>query len=468
MPFLNRTDELTMLDRRLASAAAELLVVYGRRRIGKTELLTHIATSTRSLYFEATDSVRADQLRDLTLELARVSGNALLQEQALTTWEATLAAIGQFVGDERTLVVLDEFQLLAKQAPELESVLSRWWRTTGRRLPIILVLAGSELSFFEDEVLAGRLYGRRTGQLKVSPFLPREAALFHPRYGPEDRVRAYSVCGGIPYYLERFTDDRRLHKHLLNEVFERTGLLHDEAELMLRQSIADPTYHSAVLRSIAHGHNRNSTISNRTGLEPAHVTKILATLERIGLVERLRPITASARTKKTSYRINDPFLRFHYRFLEPARSQLRTSALAAAYLKDSVMPQLDHHASHAWEDICRDHVLQAVPEVRAVGRWWGQVPTGEGRRTEEREVDVVGVDAAGKPVAVGMCKWTSSPVDFDELNLLERLTPFIGPGHEGQARRFLFSRTGFTGRLRDHAKSSEDVVLVSVADIYDA
>lgn len=86
-----------------------------------------------------------------------------------------------------------------------------------------------------------------------------------------------------PYYLERFTDDQPLNDHLLNEVFERTGLLHDEAELMLRQSIADPANHGAVLRSIAHGHNRNSTISNRTGLEPAHVTKILTTLDRLGL-----------------------------------------------------------------------------------------------------------------------------------------------------------------------------------------
>lgn len=98
--------------------------------------------------------------------------------------------------------MLDEFQLLGAQSPELSTVLSRWWRTTGRQLPIVLVLAGSELSFFEDSVLAGQLYGRRTGQLKLAPFQARHAALFHPAYKPEDRVRVYSICGGIPYYLE--------------------------------------------------------------------------------------------------------------------------------------------------------------------------------------------------------------------------------------------------------------------------
>jgi AAA+ ATPase superfamily predicted ATPase len=463
--FLNRADELEMLRRRLAGDRAELLVVYGRRRVGKTELLTHMASEVRSLYFEAADTVKPDQLQDLTAELARVSGSEVLAAQPLTSWEAALAAVAQFVGTRRTLVVLDEFQLLAKQAPELETVLSRWWRTTGRALPLILVLAGSELSFFEDQVLAGRLYGRRTGQLKVLPFLAREAALFHPGYSAEDRVRAYSVCGGVPYYLERFSDDRPLAEHLLAEVFERTGLLHDEAELMLRQSIADPANHIAVLRSIAHGHNRNNEISQRTRLEPGHVTKILNSLQRLGLVDRLRPITASPRTKKFAYRISDQFLRFHYRFVEPARSQLRTNALAAAYLGDTVLPQLDHHASQAWEDICQEFVLRNVPGVRAVGRWWGQVPAGKGPRTEGREIDVVGVDAQGKPLVIGMCKWTSTDVDFDELNLLDRLAPHVD-GHAPTVQRFIFSRNGFSGRLRSFAADDPNLTLVAPADVY--
>jgi uncharacterized protein len=465
MAFFNRMDELDMFRRRLSGSAAELLVVYGRRRVGKTELLTHLAAGERSLYFEATDSVAADQLGDLTAELARVSGSEVLGAQPLVNWEAALAAVAEFVGTERTLVVLDEFQLLAKQSPELETVLSRWWRTTGRSLPIMLVLAGSELSFFEDQVLAGSLYGRRTGQLKVTPFLAREAALFHLGYDPEDRVRAYSICGGVPYYLERFPDDRPLAEHLRTEVFERSGLLHDEAELMLRQSIADPANHIAVLRSIAHGHNRNNEISLRTRLEPAHVTKILTSLDRLGLVERLRPITASPRAKKIAYRISDQFLRFHYRFVEPARSQLRTNALAAAYLNDTVLPQLDHHTSQAWEDVCREHVLRTVPGVSAVGRWWGQVPTGEGPRTEEREIDVVGVDAHATPLVIGMCKWTAAEVDFDELNLLDRLVPFVD-GHDEGAHRFLFSRNGFSARLRSLEADDPRLTLVTPADIY--
>ena len=454
-----------MLRRRLAGEAAEFLVVYGRRRVGKTELLDHLAGEVRSFYFEATDTVPAQQLRDLTEELARVSGNELLRVQQLTSWDAVLTAIAQFVGKQRTMVVLDEFQLLAAKSPELETTISRWWRTTGRDLPIALVLAGSELSFFEDKVLAGALYGRRTGQLKLEPFTARDAALFHPGYSAEDKVRAYSVCGGVPYYLERFADARPLDEHLLAEVFERTGLLHDEAELMLRQSIPDPANHIAVLRSIAHGFNRNSQIMDRTGLASAHITKILGTLERLGLAGTLRPITASARSKKTAYAITDEFLRFHYRFVEPARSQLRTSALAATYLRDSVLPALDHYASITWEEVSRQHAIGEQAGVTAVGRWWGQVPIGSGPRTEEREIDVVAVDGTGTPLAIGMCKWTNHRVDFDELNLLDRLAPYI-EGFTGTAHRYLFSRSGFSARLSAHAVADPTLHLVVPADIY--
>jgi uncharacterized protein len=461
--FLNRVDELGQLRARFESGDAEMLVVYGRRRIGKTELLTHLAAGVRSLYVEATDSVAADQLRDVGTELARVSGDELLATQPLTSWSAALAAIGRFVGQERTLVVLDEFQLLARRSPELETVLSHWWRVTGRTLPIVLVLAGSELSFFEDEVLAGQLYGRRTGQMRLAPFTARDAGLFQPGYSAEDRIRTYAVCGGVPYYLERFRDSRPLAANLLAEVFQRTGLLHDEAELMLRQSIPAPANHIAVLRSIAQGHNRNNQISQRTGLSPAHVTKLLDTMERLGLVERLRPITASPKARRTAYAISDPFLRFHHKFVEPARSQLRTTALATAYLDDTVLPHLDEFTSRTWEDVCQQHVLDTVPGVTAVGRWWGPVPSGDGRRTEEREIDVVGIDGGRSVVVLGTCKWTNRPAGVGELNLLDHLAPFTGAR---APQRFVFSRSGFDEPLTSRASQDPTVTLVSPGDIY--
>jgi uncharacterized protein len=163
MDFFDRADELAALEDNWTAGDARFFVLWGRRRVGKTELLNHFVEGKRSLYFEATDAGRGDQLHDLSRELARVSGNELLARQPLTSWAAALAAIAQWAAPERTVVVLDEFQYLAAQDPELGSLLNRWWRTTGRRLPLVLVVAGSEVSFFEREVLAGQMYGRRTG-----------------------------------------------------------------------------------------------------------------------------------------------------------------------------------------------------------------------------------------------------------------------------------------------------------------
>ncbi|WP_232283876.1 DUF234 domain-containing protein [Saccharomonospora cyanea] len=149
--------------------------------------------------------------------------------------------------------------------------------------------------------------------------------------------------------------------------------------------------------------------------------------------------------------------------MEPARTRTRARELAEAYPHGEVLPRFDHHVSSAWEDVCREHVLLAFAEASHLGRWWGQVPTGDGRRTEEREIGIVGVDPNQRVSVVGMCKWTTSPVDFDELNPLDRLTPFVE--REARPHRVLCSRTGFSARLRAYADDDSKLTLLTPADV---
>ncbi len=464
--FFNRVDELAAFSDNWTADAARFFVVWGRRRVGKTELLTHFSADKRALYFEATEGVLADQLADLSAELARVSGNELLRAQPATSWDTALVAIEQFVGSERTIVILDEFQYLAAQDPGLGSTINRWWRTTGRNLPIVLVLAGSEVGFFEREVLAGPMYGRRTGQLQLLPFSYRDAARFHPGYSPEDRIRAYAVCGGMPYYLERFTDDLPLREHILRHALYRDGFLFEEADLLLRQELPDPRNYIAVLRAIAQGQTQNSKIANRTGLDDSQVSQTVRTLARMQLVRVNRPVTASERSKKTSYMIVDGFLNFYFRFVDPAKSRLRSRADAERYVDEVVMSQLDHFVSTpAFELLCQEYVGEQE-EAAAVGAWWGPVPTGEGRKTRSQEIDVVAVDHDATVIATGSCKWTTGKLDFGEETLLRQVEPFI-PGAEDVARRYFFSRSGFTDQLRKLAETdTERYRLVTPEDIY--
>jgi uncharacterized protein len=467
MEFFDRVDELAVLEDNWAAEDARFFVLWGRRRVGKTELLNHFVAGKRALYFEATDAAQGDQLRDLSREFARASGNELLTQQPLTSWQAALAAIAQWAVSERTVVVLDEFQYLAAQDRELGSLLNRWWRTTGRRLPLVLVVAGSEVSFFERHVLAGQMYGRRTGQWQLTPFDYRSAALFTPRYSAPDKVRAYAICGGMPYYLERFDDRVSLAENILRHILYRDGMLHEEAHLLLRQELSDPHNYFSVLRAIAAGQTRNGQICSRVGLSTAQVSQITAVLERLQLIEQRRPVTASPRSKKTTYAIVDGFLNFHFRFVDPYRSLLRTRAGAEQHLQQTVLPQLDHFVSKpAFEDICRSYLLQAE-QARAAGGWWGPVPTGEGRRTEQRELDAVALGRDSRVVALGSCKWTATPVGLGEEGLLTRLQGHV-PGAEGEElRHYFFSRSGFEDSLRRAAEAApERYRLVTPEDLY--
>jgi uncharacterized protein len=468
MKFFDRVDELAALEDNWAAGDARFFVLWGRRRVGKTELLTHFAEGKRALYFEATDGTVGDQLRDLSYELARVSGTELLVQQPLTGWQAALTAIAQWAVQGRCVVVLDEFQYLAGREPELGSLLNRWWRTTGRRLPLVLVVAGSEVSFFEREVLAGAMYGRRTGQLQLTPFDHRSAALFVPNYSAQDRVRTYAVCGGMPYYLERFDDGVPLAENILRQILYRDGFLHEEAELLLRQELSDPHNYSSVLRAIANGQTRNSQICDRVRLSAAQVSQITAVLERLRLIEQRRPVTAGPRSKKTSYAILDGFLNFHFRFVDSYRSLLRTRAGAEQHLRQTVLPQLDHFVSKpTFEDICRHH-MQRAEQAHAVGAWWGQVPTGEGRRTEQREIDAVALDATSSTLAIGSCKWTAAPIGLEEETLLTRLQDHLpGTAQTTRVRHYFFSRSGFAKSLQRLAAADPELYrLVTVDELY--
>jgi len=471
MDFLNRRDELDLFETRWAQGSAELLVVWGRRRVGKTELLSRFATDRRGLLFEATAGTAADQLGDLTRVLAETTGDALLREQALTSWPAALVAIERFA-TERCAVVLDEFQYLAQADPGLPSLLARWWRETGRHLPLMLFLSGSEISFFEHDVLGhgSALFGRRTGQLQMAPFGYREAALFVPGWSSEDRVRAFAVWGGMPYYLSQLDSAAPLAENILRTTLSRDGVLREEARLLLFQELAEPRLHFSVLRALAGGDTRVSQMANRIGSDSSTVSHVLDALASLLLVRRVIPVTATlrGRTRQTSWEILDPYLRFWFRFVFPFEERLLRVEGQRRHLEQTVSPALDAFVSRpAFENIAQDY-LRAQGVGATVGSWWGKVPTGEGRLTETREVDAVALRDDGSIAALGSCNWTRRPMGLAEEDLLARLEPFVRPGAGGPPpAHYFFSRAGFDEGLRGLAATQpERYVLVGLDELY--
>ena len=326
-----------MLDRRWRSGEGQIFLLWGRRRVGKTELLLEFGRGKKTLFFEATSGTRADHLADFSERLAEASGRGA--GLVAPNWRAALDAVADWVEAEGpALLVLDEFQHIARASPEIGTEINVWWRERGASLPLLLVLSGSEVGFFEREVVSysASTYGRRAGQLRLEPFRPRDVGLFLPGWSAEDRVRAYGVFGNMPYYLAHVREDAGLAENILDLILMRDGLLHEEARLLLDVELPDAASYFSVLRAIAAGQTRVSQIDSRTGIgDTSRVSQMLDQLQRLWLVRKELPVTVRnpERSRQSFYRITDPYLRFWFRFVLPAQGRLADADGARRHLE---------------------------------------------------------------------------------------------------------------------------------------
>lgn len=465
-----------MLQRRWREGSGEFFVLYGRRRVGKTELLDTFMAGKRGLFFEATASKEVDHLEDISALLADLTQDPVLAEQSLTSWAAVLAALTREVSENgQLLVVLDEFQYVARETADIGTRINNFWRKQGRDLPLFLVLSGSDVSFFESEIMGytASTYGRRTGSHRLEPFSPRDIRLFAPSWEPRDLVRLYATLGGMPYYLDAIDEAVSLAENLLSKVLTPGALLRDEPSFLFSQEgrIRDSRPYFTALRAIANGRTKNSEIAERVaGGDTSNTTAYLETLGEMGLIRKEHPVTVSNpdRSKISRYAIRDPFLRFWFKFVNPFAGRLRTAAAARSHLDSYLLPRLDQFVSApAFEEICQEWLADET-SAAATGRWWGKIreQTGDGPRSIDREADAVAIDADGSILALGSCKWTNGPQGDDERRKLESVAEEIcGKGEEPSY--YFFSREGFGESLIEASRiNPRRYRLVSVEELY--
>jgi hypothetical protein len=455
--FIDRAAELELLERAWDAPAAQLVVLYGRRRVGKTALLRRFAVGKPALYYMATRLPEAQQLRELGAAVGEFFADPLLRDQGFRDWPQLLAYLAR--RRERFAFLLDEFPYLVEANPALASLWQKGWDEGLAASSARVVLAGSSIAMMERETLAHRspLYGRRTGQLKLEPFPFREARRFLPRYGFEDQVRAYAILGGLPFYLARCDDRRPLAENVRRAAFDRGGVLREEVDFLLREELREPRVYFAILQAIALDKRKPAEIANATSLTHGTLSKYLSVLQSLRLVTREVPATEVApdKSKKGLYRIADPFVRFWFRFVLGQRHLLEMDQVArAARILDA---GLDEFVAPVYEEVCRDEVARGVLDAATGAEW-----TGAGRFWDRNtEVDVVAFAADRGRVLLGECKWSRQPVGTNVLQELEaaRFAPGVAAG--GRRVTFaLFARAGFTPGLRAAVRGRGDVVLV--------
>jgi len=387
-----------------ASGRPELFVLYGRRRVGKTELLQRLCAGRRAVYFLAAQVRAKDSLRAFRDAVADGLEDPLAASVEFPDWSAALAFVAERARDERLLIVLDEFPYLCEASPELPSELQRFWDTRGKNSRLMLVLCGSQVSFMEKEVLAERspLFGRRTGQRRLEPLAPGESLRFFPRWELEDRVLAYGILGGMPAYLSRFDDRRGLRENLLRECLRPEGFLFDEVQFLLRSELTNPATYNSLLAAVARGIDKVGDIALAVGVDTTHANKYLSTLREMGLVEREVPPTDPdpLRSRRGTYRIADRFLAFHFRHVQPHVS-LIGAGRGARVLEEFVEPDFARLRDEARADLVLEALLRgaAGEEVVEVARFAGLFVRAIARTAAGHRIAAILDPGGGQPAA---------------------------------------------------------------------
>jgi AAA+ ATPase superfamily predicted ATPase len=436
----------------------QLVVLRGRRRIGKSFLLIHALRGRRGVFFQADEQTESAHLELFAREVGRLLGPRL--SLRFDSWEEALDTLGELAREKPLAVVLDEFQWLVAAQPALASILQRHWdRWQRERTPLALVLSGSALKLMEGLLAPGApLYGRADYRPLLAPLDYRDAAAFAPPgASAEEKLRRYAVLGGTPQY-QVWAGPGELSELIPARILTKGESLYEEPLHLLReeQEIRDPATYFAVVRAIAGGRTRIGEISGAAGLPTPNLAKMLRRLEALGYVEARAPLSPTGpEAKRSSYRLVDPFFRFWFRFVFPNRSLLergRVKDVLRAIERD-----METFMGHAFEDCCREWAGRyaspdLLPASRQLGCWWS--------RNGRTEVDLVGA-SRGRYDLLASCKWSrATPTDALGTLLAHR----DELPRAGGARLAIFAR-GFEPELERRA-AEEGVALIGAEDLF--
>lgn len=456
MRFIGRTFELKLLEERFASPKAELFVLYGRRRVGKSELLAQFSKQKRAVYFTASQAETQDNMDRLMDSIRQAI--PIPEGMNFRDIESVLTYLAEQSKEGRLLIILDEFPYWVMGDKAIPSKVQRFWDRIGQHSNLMLVLCGSSISMMMDYVLAERapLYGRRTGQLELKPFDYRTASEFFPKWSAQDKLLAYGVLGGIPAYLAQFDPDASFEENVQTHILQKGQFLSVEAEFLLKTELRDTKTYASLLRAIAAGNTTMKDISSKMDMDARAISTYLANLQVLLLIQREVSLAERApeKSRKGQYTIQDNFLNFWFRFVEPNITQLEIHQGRRLY-QNIIQPQMSTYMGRVFEAICQQYVLHygeeiGLPIPRCIGRVWDK----------DYDLDVVAEGIDGTYV-FGECKWSGKPVDTSIAHLLRERAEKSGLDTE-KAQYALFSSGGF--QLK--ASIDKDLKLVSAQILF--
>jgi len=417
--FVNRTDELGFLESRYKSGIPEFIVIYGRRRIGKTELMIKFLENKSGIYFLASTEGDRQNIKDFSLRMSKIINDDNFADIEFPGWHSLFETLfrhrtfSDMVRNEKFVIVIDEFPFLIHSNRTIPSVFQKIWELNMKKENVMLILSGSSVSVMESEVLGynSPLYGRRTGQWQVQPLDFVHLKEFLP-YSTEDLVKTWFVVGGIPEYLLKFDPGLTFWDNVLNNVITKGTYLSQEADFLLNEEFREPKNYKLIFKAIALGYHTLGEICNYTGLDKSMVSKYLGVLRSLHILHEDIPVTASPKFKRRLYFFSEPYFNFWFRYVYPNRIDLEANR--SEEVLNIIKNDFSVYSGHAFETLVRELIVkrQILKDLSfsRIGRWWHR----------DEEIDIVGLNDDTKEILFVECKWKNLRYK-DAARVLEEL-----------------------------------------------
>jgi len=445
MSMINRTLEQKFLKKKADSKKAELLVIYGRRRVGKTFLLSTVFPE--SLFLTADLSSPINLMNSFLNEFKSSLG--LPSSLRINEWDEFFSFLLNYIKlqSKKPVIIFDEFQYIALNDKAFLSILQKWWDKAFKNLNMMMVLCGSYAGMIEKIALSQNspLYGRRTGQFKIEPMDFYDASLFLKDIPEQEKIKVFSVTGGIPIYLKEFSDYNNFEEGLLEKCFSPGEFLVDEGAFITMEEFSrESSLYFDILRVVASGRTTPNEISTLTGIKYNGLGSYLRKLVDLNLLKREHPFSIKSPRKKSLYSIGDHYLRFYFKYISPNKELIYRESADA--ILEKVKESFPRFCSYTFEEVCKDYLWKSL-KPDSMGRWW----------YKDQEIDIVAVK--NNSLHICECKWTTKKVDYKVLDALKAKTNSLLTDLKSEfddIQYHLFSKNGF-----DNIPEEENVEFVS-------
>ena len=470
--FIGREKEIKYLNEFYNKPSIGMAVIYGRRRIGKSTLISEFIKDKKSIFYTATKvgkernlELFAKQILDeLAPDLSNITFNSL---------ETVFDFIGNSIKDEKLILVIDELPYWADKDEALLSILQKYIDTVWKDKNLKIILCGSSLSFMENKVLSEKspLFGRRDSQIKLEAFDYLDSAKFVPNYSAEEKAICYGITGGVAKYLSLIDSSKDIHENIISLFFKTNGYLYDETHNLLTQEFSDITIVNNIIEQIASGENALSIISEKVHESQQTVSYFLDKLISVGLIGKKKCITEEKNKKKTQYVLKDSMFKFWYEFIPKATSVIEMGQ-GELYYHKAVEPYLHSYMGPIFENMCQYYTLKQGIEgkygcfITSVGTWWGQEKIKDqygNIKIQATDIGVVGISDIDKKAVVGECKFKNEKIDKNIYETLIQRSNLITKYKV--SKYILFSLSGYTDWFNN--LKEKDVILLTLDTMYD-